>query len=86
MIKYFGRHPAKQFIMDTLVRFGYKNWPATSFDGYCYAFELYCGKSTHVSSSCDPLGERVVKSLLAKMPIVPEEHTSITSSLTINIM
>lgn len=72
MIKYFGRHSAKQFIMGKPVRFGYKNWAATSSDGYCYVFDVYCGKSTHVST--DPLGSRVVKSLLAKMPIVPKDH------------
>lgn len=72
MIKYFGRHPAKQFIMGKPVRFGYRNWAPTSSDGYCYAFDVYCGKSTEVSA--DPLGARVVKSLLAKMPIVPKEH------------
>lgn len=74
MIKYFGRHPAKQFIMGKPVRFGYKNWAATSSDGYCYVFDVYCGKAMHAPSSSDPLGERVVKSLLAKMPIVPAEH------------
>ncbi|KAL0811685.1 hypothetical protein ABMA28_009132 [Loxostege sticticalis] len=45
MVKYFGRHPAKQFIRGKSVRFGYKNWMVTSSDGYCYAFDLYCGKS-----------------------------------------
>lgn len=72
MVKYFGRHPAKQFIMGKPVRFGYRNWAATSSDGYCYTFDVYCGKSNDGSN--DPLGSRVVKSLLAKMPIVPNEH------------
>lgn len=45
---------------------------ATSSDGYCYTFDIYCGKSNDVSN--DPLGSRVVKSLLAKMPIIPNEH------------
>ncbi|CAG4955700.1 unnamed protein product [Parnassius apollo] len=72
MIIYFGRHPAKQYIMEKPVRFGYRNWAATSSDGYCYTFDIYCGKSTEVS--IDPLGSKVVKSLLAKMPIVPKEH------------
>lgn len=72
MIKYFGRHPSKQFIQGKPVRFGYRNWAATSSDGYCYAFDVYCGKSTEPSN--DTLGARVVKSLLAKMPVVPKEH------------
>ncbi|CAG5023012.1 unnamed protein product [Parnassius apollo] len=54
------------------VRFGYRNWAATSSDGYCHTFDIYFGKSTEVS--IDPLGSRVVKSLLTKMPIVPKEH------------
>lgn len=56
------------------VRFGYKNWAAASSYGYCYVFDVYCGKAMHVPSISDPLGERVVKSLLEKMPIVPAEH------------
>ncbi|KAJ2948736.1 hypothetical protein O0L34_g7996 [Tuta absoluta] len=72
MIKYFGRHSAKQFIMGKPVRFGYKNWAGTSSDGYCYSFDIYCGKSAEAST--DTLGARVVKSLLAKMPINASEH------------
>lgn len=45
MMKYFGRHPAKQLIRGKPVRFGYKNWMIASADGYCYAFDIYCGKS-----------------------------------------
>lgn len=46
IVKYFGRHPAKQFIRDKPVRFGCKNWMIASADGYCYAFDVYCGKSS----------------------------------------
>ncbi|XP_064071766.1 piggyBac transposable element-derived protein 3-like [Vanessa tameamea] len=31
MVKYFGHHPAKQFIRGKPVRFGYKNWVAATF-------------------------------------------------------
>lgn len=72
MIKYFGNHPAKQFIMGKPVRFGYRNWAATSSDGFCYTFDICCGKSTEESS--DPLGARVVKSRLANMPALAKEH------------
>lgn len=65
MVKYFGHHPAKQFIRGKPVRFGFKNWVAASSAGYCYAFDFYCGKSDEVST--DPLGSRVVKKLLQKM-------------------
>lgn len=72
MIKYFGHHPAKQFIMGKPVRFGFRNWAVTSSDGYCYNFDIYCGRS--LQTSTEPLGTRVVKSLLTKIPTVPNEH------------
>lgn len=73
MIKYFGRHPAKQFIRGKPVRFGYKNWMLASADGYCYAFDVYCGKSAGESSN-EPLGSKVVKNLLKKGNVAPHEH------------
>lgn len=72
MVKYFGHHSAKQFIMGKPVRYGYRNWVLTSFDGYCYTFDIYCGKTSEANT--DPLGSRVVKGLLAKAPTKPEEH------------
>lgn len=73
MIKYYGHHSSKQFIRGKPIRFGYKNWVAASSDGFCYSFDLYCGKTTESTKA--PLGTRVVKSLLSKMPTIPEEHT-----------
>lgn len=73
MVKYYGRHPAKQFIRGKPVRFGYKNWMIASADGYCYAFDIYCGKSA-VGTSNEPLGSKVVKGLLEKVTVVPHEH------------
>lgn len=72
MVKYFGHHPAKQFIRGKPVRFGYKNWVAASSSGYCYVFDFYCGKSTDASS--DPLGSRTVKTLLMKLETNPLNH------------
>lgn len=72
MIKYYGHHPSKQYIRGKPIRTGYKNWVAASSDGYCYVFDLYCGKSTETTKT--PLGTRVVISLLDKMPAVPGEH------------
>lgn len=72
MVKYFGHHPAKQFIRGKPVRFGYKNWVAASSSGYCYTFDFYCGKSLEASS--EPLGTRVVKSLLLKLNTNPVNH------------
>lgn len=73
MIKYYGHHPTKQYIRGKPIRFGYKNWVAASSDGYCYSFDLYCGKTTE--NTKEPLGTRVVKLLLSKIPAIPEEHT-----------
>lgn len=73
MVKYYGRHPAKQFIRGKPVRFGYKNWMLASADGYCYAFDVYWGKSAGAVSN-EPLGSKVVKSLLEKGNVVPHEH------------
>ncbi|CAG4993615.1 unnamed protein product [Parnassius apollo] len=50
LIKYFGCHPAKKFLRGEPVRFGYKNWVATSSHGYCNTFDIYCGKSANASS------------------------------------
>lgn len=72
MVKYFGHHSAKQFIMGKPVRYGYRNWALTSFDGYCYTFDIYCGKTSEATT--DPLGSRVVKGLLSRAPINPKEH------------
>lgn len=72
MVKYFGHHSAKQFIRGKPVRFGYKNWVAASSSGYCYSFDIYCGKSAN--SSTEPLGTRVVKMLLDKLNTNPVDH------------
>lgn len=72
MIRYYGHHSAKQFIRGKPVRFANKNWVAASASGYCYSFDIYCGKS--VISSTEPLGTRVVKMLLNKMTIDPANH------------
>ena len=36
IVKYYGRHPTKQFIRGKSIRFGYKNGVLASEDGYCY--------------------------------------------------
>lgn len=74
MIKYFGHHSAKQFIKGKPVRFGYKNWMLCSSNGYCYAFDTYCGaKNKDKSSTSMPLGSRVVLDLLEVIAI-PSDH------------
>uniref|UniRef100_A0A0K0ELN5 DDE_Tnp_1_7 domain-containing protein n=1 Tax=Strongyloides stercoralis TaxID=6248 RepID=A0A0K0ELN5_STRER len=63
MVRYFGRHSAKQFIRGKPTRFGYKNWVLASFDGYCYHFDTYCGKNKMENVSVS-LGSNVVLNLL----------------------
>lgn len=71
MVKYFGHHPCKQFIRGKPIRFGYKNWMLCSSDGYCYAFDTYCGKSS-ISENL-PLGSRVVLSFCENIS-TPSDH------------
>lgn len=75
MVKYFGRHSAKQFIRGKPVRFGFKNWMLCSKDGYMYQFDTYCG-AKHVKPSMKslPLGSRVVLDLLKNIEY-PTDHT-----------
>lgn len=42
-----------------------------SADGYCYAFDTYCGKS--ITPNARSLGSRVVLSLLEAVP-TPSDH------------
>ncbi|KAG5871966.1 hypothetical protein JTB14_027993 [Gonioctena quinquepunctata] len=48
MIKYYGRHPCKQFIRGKPNRFGYKIW-ALNTSGYSVDCELYQGKNSQRS-------------------------------------
>lgn len=69
MVKYFGHHSAKQFIMGKPNRFGYKDWMLCSSSGYCYAFDAYCGakgKPAQINPNqlVLPLGSKVVLELL----------------------
>src|SRR6218665_606933 len=47
--------------------FGYKYWAICSHDGYCFKFQLYCGKEV-LNEQKLPLGSRVVFSLLDIIP------------------
>lgn len=72
MVKYYGGHPVKQFIKGKPVRFGYKNWVLSSSTGYCYNFDVYCGKED--DSRKIPLGASIVLKFVNKIPR-PENHT-----------
>lgn len=51
MIRYYGRHPCKQFIRGKPIRFGYKMWALNTTSGYLVNFELYQGKSERRSEN-----------------------------------
>ena len=46
IVKHYGYHTLKQFIRGKTIRFGYKLWALCVSNGYCYNFDLYCGKET----------------------------------------
>uniref|UniRef100_A0A0L8I8Q7 PiggyBac transposable element-derived protein domain-containing protein n=1 Tax=Octopus bimaculoides TaxID=37653 RepID=A0A0L8I8Q7_OCTBM len=45
VIKYYGHNSLKQFVKGKPIRFGYKFWALCGVSGYCYNFELFCGKN-----------------------------------------
>lgn len=65
MVKYYGHHGLKQFIRGKPIRFGYKLWAICGDDGYCYKFDLYCGKDQRPEFQCQPLGTRVVLDMIS---------------------
>lgn len=65
MVKYYGKHGMKQFMRGKPIRFGYKFWALCDDDGYCYNFDIYCGKNNNDENSGDSLGARVVQKMLS---------------------
>ena len=51
MIKYYGGHPAKQFIKGKPIKYGFKLWSLASPEGYLYQCEPYCGKDTKLKKN-----------------------------------
>lgn len=72
MVPYYGHNSIKQFMKGKPVRYGYKIWMLCSSSGYCYQFDIYCGKKSRPSVSDDhtdlPLGSKVVMDLLDCVP------------------
>lgn len=72
MVKYFGDHPAKQFLKRKLVRFGYRNWVLSSSTRYHYVFDVY-----REQDNCErkvPLVTGAVLKLLSHVK-VPRKYT-----------
>ena len=67
MIRYYGYHFFKQFLKSKPIQFGYKFWAMRGVKGYCYNFDLYCGKMSIANTPetlKELLGTRVVKKML----------------------
>lgn len=60
MVKYYGHYGLKQFIRGKPIRFGYKLWSLCGDEGYCYKFDLYCGRENRPALQEMTLGTRVV--------------------------
>ena len=46
IIPYYGKHGAKEFIREKTIRFGFKLWCITLYEGYLLHAEPFCGVST----------------------------------------
>lgn len=62
MVRYFGKHGCKMFMKNKPVKFGYKLWMLTSYDGYPFNIIPYQGAQEKCK---EPLSQRVVESLLS---------------------
>ena len=66
MIKYYGRHPSKQFVKGKPIRYGFKAWLLCSSSGKCHMFSLYMGAGDRQEGL--GLGEAVVLSFADRVP------------------
>ena len=78
MVPYFGKHSCKR---GKPIRFGYKCWTLASATGVPYNVSIYEGKTE--KSNDDPLGTRVVKSVL-EVCKEPKKHVLIIFLLHTN--
>ena len=66
IVRYYGHHSLKQFIRGKPIRFGYKLWALCGVSGYCYNFDLYCGKTVNTEENSELLlGSKVVLKMLS---------------------
>ena len=75
IVKYYGHNCLKQFLRGKPIRFGYKLWALCGTSGYCYNFDLYCGKrSTAEHNDGMLLGSKVVMNMLEAVKN-PDSHS-----------
>ena len=66
IVRYYGHNTLKQFMRGKPIRFGYKFWALCGVSGYCYNFDLYCGKGSANEENSDLLlGSKVVLNMLS---------------------
>ena len=75
IVMYYGHNYLKQFMRGKPIRFGYKLWAVCGVSGYCYNFDLYCGKSSKDEGNDGLLlGTNVVLKMLEAVK-VPNAHS-----------
>lgn len=74
IVKYYGHNNLKQFIKGKPIRFGYKLWALCGSSGYCFNFDIYCGKNQTEVGDDLLLGSRVVLKMLEAVK-EPKSHT-----------
>lgn len=70
MIKFKGRHSAKQYLPKKPIKRGYKVWALADKNGYLWNLEIYTGKSGDLAEK--NLGARVIKQL--SQPLQNKNH------------
>ena len=74
MVRYYGRHRGKQYMIAKPIKFGFKVWSLASTDGYLYHAEPYAGAKAQIKSYGLGLGGDVVISLIEKCGISARSH------------
>lgn len=68
MVKYFGRHGAKQHIHNKPIRFGFKVWSLCTRLGYLIQAQHYQGASTENARPHFGVGGSDVMDFVSKLP------------------
>lgn len=69
IVKYYGNHFLKQLNRGKSTQFSYKLWAVCGPSGYCYNFNLYCGKNLDTSERNINLGCRIVLQMIKNVAI-----------------
>ena len=72
MVRYFGKHNAKQYMKSKPTKFGYKIWCAATRLGYVITFEPYQGAGTFECDRTLGMAGTIVKELTSKLPRLPD--------------